>query len=177
MERIVSLIGYFISFGFLIFILAIGVFIYKYRETPLLKQVLILSGFISMLLLYLFIFLGDPGLAVLNKRYLFTKVEDEEMGDDSFNDTTDIIEQPQSLQNTNTYICRTCFITVSDGNRPVHCRECNTCVIGYDHHCAVFSKCIAYKNLMAFRTLIGGVMLLTLFSYSEAFAMLKIKTN
>ena len=31
-----------------------------------------------------------------------------------------------------------------------HCYSCGICVIGIDHHCGVFGKCIARKNIFWF---------------------------
>ena len=37
-----------------------------------------------------------------------------------------------------------------------HCHTCGVCVIGIDHHCGVFGKCVARNNLFWFYCFIGG---------------------
>lgn len=34
--------------------------------------------------------------------------------------------------------------------KPHHCRICNRCVHGFDHHCGVLGKCISLQNMPAF---------------------------
>ena len=36
-----------------------------------------------------------------------------------------------------------------------HCRECNICISGYDHHCVFFGKCIGQGNVIYFYGTIG----------------------
>jgi len=44
-----------------------------------------------------------------------------------------------------------------------HCPLCDVCVIGYDHHCVFFSKCIAKGNINEFRLSILCSIVLTVY--------------
>lgn len=50
-------------------------------------------------------------------------------------------------------MCEFCEIMQPRGC--VHCEYCDVCVAGWDHHCPWMSKCIGYRNLMAFYTFLG----------------------
>lgn len=62
------------------------------------------------------------------------------------------------LQNPNSegqtqpkYYCEKCNFTYPGLKKELtHCYECKVCFHGHDHHCGVFGKCIAKKNLITF---------------------------
>lgn len=46
--------------------------------------------------------------------------------------------------------CETCF-----NNRPpksTHCKTCNRCVNGFDHHCVALNNCVGRRNIRTFYT-------------------------
>ena len=46
--------------------------------------------------------------------------------------------------------CKECNFNYPFHKKLKHCYECGICVIGIDHHCGVFGKCIARNNLFWF---------------------------
>ena len=46
--------------------------------------------------------------------------------------------------------CKDCKILYPFHKSLSHCQECGICVIGIDHHCGVFGKCIARYNIFWF---------------------------
>ena len=42
--------------------------------------------------------------------------------------------------------CKVCGISRPPSLRPFHCRTCDACVVGHDHHCSVLGVCIARGN-------------------------------
>jgi hypothetical protein len=50
--------------------------------------------------------------------------------------------------------CPVCSKARPIGEKIHHCRVCNKCVIGFDHHCFVLDCCIAKKNLNQFLLLL-----------------------
>ena len=47
-----------------------------------------------------------------------------------------------------------------------HCRECNKCIIGFDHHCKWLNNCIGERNYKLFCFTIGSLELLMVFQLS-----------
>ncbi len=46
--------------------------------------------------------------------------------------------------------CKECQFDYPYNKKLSHCYSCGICVIGIDHHCGVFGKCIARKNIFWF---------------------------
>ena len=56
----------------------------------------------------------------------------------------------KSDKNQNKAYCKICDFNYPYHKRLKHCTFCNICVIGIDHHCGVFGKCIARNNIICF---------------------------
>ena len=56
----------------------------------------------------------------------------------------------KSSKNQNKFYCRVCDFSYPFHKKLKHCSSCNICVIGIDHHCGVFGKCIARNNIICF---------------------------
>lgn len=91
--------------------------------------------FLIILSLYIVILLKNPGL--LYSKYSHTPENEEKFKKD--NPNIDIL------------ICKTCKVFVSEEIQINHCVKCNTCILGYHHHCGWSSKCIGEGNLFIFR--------------------------
>lgn len=94
--------------------------------------------FLIILPLYIVILFKNPGL--LYSKYSHTPENEEKFKKD--NPNIDIL------------ICKTCKVFVSEGIQINHCVKCNTCILGYHHHCGWSSKCIGEGNLLIFRIFI-----------------------
>ena len=53
-------------------------------------------------------------------------------------------------KNKKTKFCKECQYDYPFHKKLSHCYSCGICVIGIDHHCGVFGKCIARKNIFWF---------------------------
>jgi len=50
----------------------------------------------------------------------------------------------------NKVYCKECDFSYPYNKRISHCHTCKVCIIGIDHHCGVFGKCIARNNIICF---------------------------
>ena len=46
--------------------------------------------------------------------------------------------------------CKNCNFEYPYHKKLSHCYTCGICIIGIDHHCGVFGKCIARRNIIWF---------------------------
>ena len=54
-------------------------------------------------------------------------------------------------------ICKICN-AIRDLDRGVeHCRDCDICIIGNDHHCPWSTKCVGKKNIFMFRLFVFSI--------------------
>jgi palmitoyltransferase ZDHHC9/14/18 len=60
-------------------------------------------------------------------------------------------------------VCKICETAVPFKTKVHHCKECNICIIDYDHHCPWTSKCIGKENLKIFYIFVS--LTIVLFSY------------
>ena len=56
----------------------------------------------------------------------------------------------KSDKNQNKAYCKFCDFNYPYHKKLKHCYSCNVCIIGIDHHCGVFGKCIARNNIICF---------------------------
>ena len=62
----------------------------------------------------------------------------------------------KSGKNRRLKFCKDCNFDYPFHKKLKHCHICGVCVIGIDHHCGVFGKCVARNNLFWFYCFIGG---------------------
>ena len=113
---------------------------------------------------YVYVFLTNPGLVLLeagnSSVKMFFEAEDIEVSVET--NQADSSVRMQAIDSCS--ICR-----IYKETNVTHCRACNTCIRGIDHHCIAFGKCIAWKNLFAFRILIGGIIFSVMSLYYQGF--------
>ena len=54
--------------------------------------------------------------------------------------------------------CSNCRIYYNSNSKVSHCRFCNVCIEGFDHHCVWVGKCIGKNNLKTFYGLLFSVL-------------------
>ena len=50
--------------------------------------------------------------------------------------------------------CKDCKLWINTDEKTIHCRKCQICIEGYDHHCDCMNICIGKNNLKSFYILI-----------------------
>ena len=50
--------------------------------------------------------------------------------------------------------CKDCKLWINTDEKTIHCRRCQICIEGYDHHCNCMNICIGKNNLKSFYILI-----------------------
>jgi len=71
---------------------------------------------------------------------------------------------PYDLQGKGFVWCRTCEIIRPP--RASHCRQCDNCVLRYDHHCPFLNNCIAQRNYAFFVGFLCSILFSTVFGIS-----------
>ena len=56
----------------------------------------------------------------------------------------------KSDKNKKIQYCKKCNFEYPFHKKLSHCYNCGICIIGIDHHCGVFGKCIARNNIIWF---------------------------
>ena len=51
--------------------------------------------------------------------------------------------------------CKDCKYWINTDENTIHCRKCNICIEGYDHHCSCMNICVGKNNLKTFYISIG----------------------
>ena len=60
--------------------------------------------------------------------------------------------------------CKDCKLWINTDEKTIHCRKCQICIEGYDHHCDCMNICIGKNNLKSFYILILVSFVLILYS-------------
>ena len=83
----------------------------------------------------------------------------------------------ENINSENNIYCSHCKFKYPDlGQTLTHCFECGVCYIGRDHHCNVFGKCVAKKNLNIFSTFSLSICFLLMGNFaSMGYIMISIK--
>ncbi len=113
--------------------------------------------FLLTIVLLLKISLMDPG--IIPRRNLLARIYQIEDAENQTSPVNEDIYDPFKSHPNSTF-CYTCEV-----HRPVgasHCSECNNCVLGFDHHCAVLNNCIGIRNYPFFLALLPCMFMLTI---------------
>ena len=122
-------------------------------EGPSVALIFLVVWFSITVILILKIALSDPG--IIPRRWVAEHMYPEHM---DMAHRQELIDPFRSIPG-GTY-CHSCEIT-----RPPnasHCSECNNCVLGFDHHCAVLNTCIGHRNYPFFMMLLPCIFLLAI---------------
>ena len=60
--------------------------------------------------------------------------------------------------------CKDCKLWINTDEKTIHCRKCDICIEGYDHHCDCINICVGKKNIKNFYLLILTSFLLIVYS-------------
>ena len=56
--------------------------------------------------------------------------------------------------------CNICKIWININRKSYHCKECDICIEGFDHHCPWITKCIGRRNVCTFYIFILSIFLI-----------------
>ena len=116
--------------------LSANIFIYisVYNKVPTIFKMI--GSILNLIQIYLFIFtsISNPGLP--SKDY------------------EKIIYEEENKNAKNYRKCKDCKLWINTDEKTIHCRKCQICIEGYDHHCDCINICIGKNNLKNFYFLI-----------------------
>ena len=88
------------------------------------------------------------------------------------------LENYKYLDDIGSYrICNICKIIMRNKDKTDHCDECNTCIIGADHHCPWTSKCVGKKNKRMFYLFVSSTFALLTYFFCGAISFAFIDDN
>ena len=120
--------------------------------------------FAMILLMFFWMCVGDPGLALL---------EDSSSRIRAFFESDDPEKAAQGggLSGQGEERCEKCRVLRTLEVK--HCAVCDTCVREIDHHCVIFGKCVAKKNLLVFRLMLGTLIVVLMSTYVMGFQLMR----
>ena len=60
--------------------------------------------------------------------------------------------------------CKDCKMWINTDEKTIHCKKCNICIEGYDHHCDCINMCVGKKNIKNFYLFILTSFLVIIYS-------------
>ena len=100
-------------------------------------------------------FFGDPGIP----EEIFLR----------YSDPTHVLDGPEGEDEEDVAVtapttdwCAECLVPTGAGQ--IHCKVCNVCIQGHDHHCIFFGKCIGAGNIASFRVVICMAVVSTVYA-------------
>ena len=126
--------------------LCVNIFIIKivYDKIPNIFKMI--GTIINFFQIYFFVFtsIKNPGLPL--KEYEHLVYEEENKNAKNFRQ------------------CKDCKFWINTDEKTIHCRICQICIEGYDHHCGCMNICIGKNNLKSFYISILTSFILILYS-------------
>ena len=77
---------------------------------------------------------------------------------------SNIIYEEENKNAKNFRQCKDCKLWINTDEKTIHCRKCQICIEGYDHHCDCMNICIGKNNLKSFYFLILVSFILIVYS-------------
>ena len=65
-----------------------------------------------------------------------------------------LVYEEENRNSKNFRQCKDCKLWINTDEKTIHCRKCQICIEGYDHHCDCMNICIGKNNLKSFYILI-----------------------
>ncbi len=131
---------FYVVLNIIIFIIYIAIQVTN-KETLLIVQFVTNSIYIMQFIIYLILFLKNPGIPSINN------IKNN-------NDTE------QSI------LCQECMLYHLKNIKTTHCYECGVCIENQDHHCPWIGKCVGKKTINLFNTfLILTIMVILVFIF------------
>ncbi|MCO5562190.1 hypothetical protein L7F22_015816 [Adiantum nelumboides] len=78
--------------------------------------------------------------------------------------------QPPPVSEEEALFCTLCNVEVCKLSK--HCRNCDKCVDGFDHHCRWLNNCVGRKNYITFVVLMASSLLLLVLNWGTGIAVL-----
>ena len=77
---------------------------------------------------------------------------------------SNIIYEEENKNAKNFRQCKDCKLWINTDEKTIHCKKCQICIEGYDHHCDCMNICIGKNNLKSFYFLILVSFILIVYS-------------
>ena len=129
-----------------IFNLCVNIYILKVVYNNIPNVFKMIGTIINFIQIYFFIFSStiNPGLPL--REY------------------SNLVYEEENKNAKNYRQCKDCKLWINTDEKTIHCRKCQICIEGYDHHCDCMNICIGKNNLKSFYILMLVSFILILYS-------------
>ncbi|MCO5552664.1 hypothetical protein L7F22_006180 [Adiantum nelumboides] len=115
-----------------------------------------------------FVVYSPVAIAVFILYFRSTAIDPSDPGTDD--NCRDDGGQPPPVSEEEALFCTLCNVEVCKLSK--HCRNCDKCVDGFDHHCRWLNNCVGRKNYITFVVLMASSLLLLVLNWGTGIAVL-----
>ena len=118
--------------------------IFVFKNIPSIFKTI--GSILNILQIYFFIITSSKNPGLPNKEY------------------EKIIYEEKNKTAKNFRKCKDCKLWINTDEKTIHCKKCDICIEGYDHHCDCINICVGKKNIKNFYFLILISFLIIIYS-------------